>query len=140
MQTVSPPRGAILEAINAAYRQGAGKWTGCDWPTDFGAAHLDLAQLTATQALLMARATAGQESADWQGASQWLSRVEQDALEAETAAGMAWALAANGHYHEALFHAHKAWTIEKRNNKDPVWAPLCRALELALTGIAEPEA
>jgi hypothetical protein len=129
---VNLPCGQWLEDIAARYRQGAGKWTGCDWPTDFGSAHLDLAELKAFHALLLARATGGQEAADWQAASQWLTRVEQEAQEAETEAGIALALASTGQLPEALFHARQACAIESKYHHPPIWQPLCEALEQAL--------
>jgi hypothetical protein len=133
MKTVMTLPGARwLQDIAAKYRQGAGKWTGCDWRTDFGSAHLDLAELKAAHALLLARATGGQEAADWQAASQWLSRVEQEAQEAETEAGIALALASTGQLHEALSHARAACAIELKYHSQPIWQPLCEALEQAL--------
>ncbi len=130
-------RGQLLDAIAATYRQGAGKWIGCDWQTDFGTAHLDLAQLKASQVLLLARATAGKEAADWQMASQWLTRVEKEAQEAETEAGIALALASTGQFREALFHAQQACAIETRYHSQPVWQPFCKALEQVLAVLKE---
>jgi hypothetical protein len=127
----------LLEEITATYRQGAGQWTGCDWQTDFGADHLDLAQLKASQVLLLARATAGKEAADWQLASQWLTRIEKEAQQAETEAGIALALASTGQFREALFHAQQACAIETRYHSQPVWQPFCRALEQVLAESGE---
>jgi hypothetical protein len=137
MQTVTKQGKHLLDDIAATYRQGAGKWTGCDWQTDFGTHHLDLAQLTSSQVLLMARATAGQEAMDWQLASHWLNRVEQEAREAETAAGIAWGLAASGNYGEALIYAQQARDIEIRYHNDLVWQPFCQALEQMMVAHGE---
>src|SRR5262249_10858215 len=78
------------------FLSGKGQWSGCDWPTQFGATGLNLCALTAAQALLMARATAGVESADWRAAAQWLAEVETAARQAEASASQAALLAAEG--------------------------------------------
>ena len=64
------------DEILQAFLRGRNRWAGCDWPTRFGAAGLDLCALTSAQALLMARATAGAEAAEWRAAAQWLAEVE----------------------------------------------------------------
>jgi len=138
MKTVmNLPSGKLLAEIAAKYRQGVGKWTGCDWQTDFGPAHLDLAELKASQALLLARATGGKEAAVWQAASQWLSRVEQEAQEAEAEAGISMTLASTGQLREALVHAQQACAIETRYHSQPVWQPFCQELEQVLAVLIE---
>ncbi len=127
----------VLDELAAKYQRGAGKWSGCDWPTDFGPSHLDLAELKASQALLLARATGGKEAADWQLASRWLSRIEQEAQEAEVEAGIALALASTGQFREALGHARHAFALETRYHSKPVWQPFCQALETVLALQAE---
>jgi len=131
MQTVSDlSRGQWMEELTARYRQGVGRWIGCDWRTDFGSAHLDLADLKASQVQLLARATSGKEASDWQAASLWLSRIEQAAQEAEMEAGIALALVATGQFHEALYHAQQACTIEACYHASPsIWQPFCMAIE-----------
>jgi hypothetical protein len=126
---INLPRGKLLEEISAKYRQGTGRWIGCDWQTDFGSEHLNLAELKASQVLLLARATAGNEAANWQAASQWLTRIEQEAQEAESEAGIALALASNGQFREALLHAQRACAIEARYHSQLRWQPFCMALE-----------
>ncbi len=133
MKTVmNLPSGQLLEEITAQYRQGVGKWTGCDWQTDFGPTHLDLAELKASQALLLARATGGNEAADWKAASRWLTRIEQEAQEAESEAGIALALASTGQLPEALFHAQQACAIETQYHSQLIWQPFRKALERVL--------
>jgi len=134
MKTVSDlSRDQWLQQLTARYKQGAGQWTGCDWQTDFGPAHLDLAELKASQVLLLARATSGKEAADWQAAAHWLSRIELAAQEAETEAGIALALATTGQLREALIHAQRACAIETRYHpSQPVWQPFSQALEQVL--------
>ena len=128
--------GQLLEEIADKHRQCVGKWTGCDWPTDFGTAHLDLADLKASQVLLLARATAGKEATDWQEAAKWLGQIEQESQVAETEAGIALSLASTGQLREALFHARQACAIEKRYHSQPLWQPFCSALEQGLAGQA----
>src|SRR5262245_395613 len=64
-----------VQQITCAFAQAAGAWTGCDWPTKFGSAHLNLDKLSSAQAMLMARATAGKEEDAWWEASYWLAQV-----------------------------------------------------------------
>ncbi len=64
-----------LEEIRRAYREAAGSWRGCDWPTQFGKTGLDLRGWSAAEARQMAaeqtRGTvAGQ---DWTAAANWLA-------------------------------------------------------------------
>lgn len=108
-----------------------GKWTGCDWPTRFGKTALNLEGLTLPQALLMAKATAGIEAADWKAAAAWLSQVEQDARQAEVEAGRALDLANFGRWSASLEHAQNACAIESKYHSDLIWQPLCDALEEA---------
>ncbi len=74
--------------------------------------HLDLAELKASQVLLLARATAGNEAAELASGLPVADRIEQEAQEAETEAGIALALASNGQLREALLHAQQACAIE----------------------------
>jgi hypothetical protein len=111
-----------------AFLSGVGKWTGCDWPTRFGTTGLDLNGLTAAQALLMARATAGAESADWRAAARWLDEVEADARKAEEAASRAARLAADGRLVEAAEQAKLACALEGRYREERVWRQLYDAL------------
>ena len=99
---------ALDRSLSAIYEQLEGRWVGCDWTTDFGPGHLDLCGVTARQAALLARATSGQESDQWQEATRWLSQVETDVETARRAAQAAWQEAAAGRLQEALDHAQRA--------------------------------
>jgi len=122
-----------LAEIAAALAGASGKWTGCDWPIQFGASHLDLKGLRASQALLMAGATAGSEAADWRAAAAWLEQLEKDARQAETEARAANSLAGDGQFREALRHVNRACAIEARYRPSSTWQPLYDAIEAALS-------
>ena len=121
------------DAIHEAYARAAGRWTGCDWPTRFGEAELDLNGMRSDKALLMARATAGAESARWRDAARWLARVEQDARTAGEAARAAVALVGAGDLAAALEQARFACTLEAGYPHPPVWQPLRLAIEATLS-------
>jgi hypothetical protein len=121
-----------VEAVREAYLRAAEGWRGCDWPTQFGETGLDLNGLKATQAHLMARATAGSEAADWRAAVHWLSQVEQEAKEAAEEARTAVALATSGQLKEAHDHARRACAIESKYHRHLVWQALLDATETAL--------
>ena len=122
-----PP--TTLEALDRAFDRARGTWTGCDWPTSFGDTGLDLNGMTSHQALLMARATAGLEAADWREAVQWLRLVESDAEAAEEAARWAVESAARGDLAAARRDARTACDLEARYHPQPVWTDLREALE-----------
>jgi hypothetical protein len=121
-----------IDEIARRHAAATGNWNGCDWPTVFGRARLNLQDVRAAQAILMARATAGKEAEAWWEASRWLARVEQEAQEAETEARAAAELARAGKWVEALAHARNACDIETRYHQCLVWQPLRETLELAL--------
>jgi hypothetical protein len=124
--TLSPN---TLEAVRRAYLRAHGTWTGCDWPTSFGDTGLDLNGMTSHQALLMARATAGVEAADWREAVHWLRLVETDAEAAEVAGRQAADEAVRGNLQAATRAAWAACELEARYHPRPVWGPLQDALE-----------
>ena len=121
--------GGVIEAVEWAFSRAQGTWTGCDWPTVFGDTGLDLNGITSHQALLMSRATAGLEAADWREAVQWLRLVEADAEAAEEAARWAAESAARGDLAAARRDAQAAFDLEARYHPRPVWADLKEALE-----------
>jgi hypothetical protein len=126
--------------IARAYLQATRKWCGCDWPTRFGQTALNLEGLKAAQALLLARATAGTEAADWRSAVTWLTQTEQDARQAEEEAHTALVLAEAGRLREALEHARQAVAVEAQYHARPVWQALQEAVEATLAdGTAEVE-
>ena len=119
---------ALDQTFSAIYDELEGRWTGCDWTTDFGPNHLDLRDVTARQASLLARATSGQESDQWQEAARWLTEVEADAQSARQAAQTAVQEAAAGHLPSALTHAQRACDLEQAHHPRPVWQPLVDAI------------
>lgn len=124
-------RDQFVDAVERAFSQACGGWTGCDWPTTFGVTGLDLCGMTSYQALLMARATAGTEAADWREAVRWLRLVEADAESSEEAARRAVAAAARGDVTAAAREARTASDLEARYHPQLVWADLCEAIEAA---------
>jgi len=123
-----------IEEIAQALAAASGKWTGCDWPTQFGRSHLDLRGLRSSQAILMAQATGGSEAADWRDAVTWLRRVEEDARQAESEAQTAARLARNGKFRDALQYADRACLLESRY-REPfacTWRRLRNTIEVAL--------
>src|SRR5437764_959674 len=103
--------GVTTEGVRDAYFQAAGTWTGCNWPTSFGAGGIDLNGLKAAQATLLARATSGAEQADWLAASRWLAQVEKEAKEAEEQARTALVRAEAGRWEEAVVYARRACAL-----------------------------
>jgi hypothetical protein len=121
----------VMEAVEQAYTQGQGAWTGCDWPTSFGHTGLDLNGISSHQALLMARATAGIESTDWLEAMHWLRLVEADADGADEAARLAVDHAARGNLELAMSEAQAACDLECRYHPLSVWMRLRDTLAAA---------
>lgn len=115
-------------AIIVAFLQGAGKWTGCSWPTRFGNSALNLDGLKASQARLMARSTAGAERAEWVAATRFLEEVERDAREAEEEACLAADLAILGQFDSAVQHMQRACSLESKYGTGRIWHPLCATL------------
>jgi hypothetical protein len=124
------------DEILQAFLRGRNCWAGCDWPTRFGSTGLNLCALTAAQALLMARATAGAEAAEWRSAAQWLGEVEAAARQAEEEASRAARLAAAGKLAEAAERARSALDLESRYRPPVVWRPLHEAIaRVQLVGV-----
>jgi hypothetical protein len=117
-----------MTSFSRLYELTKGRWIGCDWPTRFGAAELNLSGVTARQAALLARATSGQESADWQQAAHWLTTVEADAEAARQAAEAAEQDAAAGRLREALAHAERAVQLEEPYHREACWQQLKNAI------------
>jgi hypothetical protein len=125
-----------VQQITRIFAQAAGAWTGCDWPTKFGSAHLNLDKLSSVQAMLMARATAGKEEDAWWEASHWLAHVEREALEAENEARLAVEASQALQWEIALTHARNACDIEVRYHTDLVWQTLHDAISARVSGAA----
>lgn len=113
-----------LSSFSRLYEQIKGHWRGCDWPTKFGTSELNLTGVTARQAALLARATSGQESADWQEAAHWLTAVEADAEAARHAAERAQFDAEAGRLQDALAHAERAVELERAYHASAGWQDL----------------
>ena len=137
MDRLAATADGCLEQIQDAFAQASGKWTGCDWPTQFGRGNLNLDGLQAGQALLMARATSGSEAADWRAAVKWLTQLESDARAAEVEGRSAADLALAGKLHEGLEHAGLACAIERHYHSRPIWQSLWDAIRSALEAPAQ---
>jgi hypothetical protein len=127
-----------MAEIEWTYRQATGRWTGCDWMTDFGPAHLNLQGLAAFHAMLLARATAGSEQTSWKAAVGWLQEIEQQARLAEEAAQQAVAQANAGDLRTALAWAQRACAIEAKYHEPLIWRPLRDAIATALPPSRDP--
>lgn len=124
-----------LDEIQQSYSQAIGKWTGCDWPTEFGQTRINLDGITAQQALLMAGATSGLEADDWLHAFDWLSQIERKAKAAQDFANRAVDLAADGKAVGAIIHVQKACMIEGEYHERLIWQPLREAIESSQAAI-----
>ncbi|TVS12681.1 MAG: hypothetical protein EA424_22320 [Planctomycetaceae bacterium] len=128
-----------LNGITSAYQQGSGQWFKCDWSTHFGRSGLDLNGLESSQATLLARATAGRESADWRAAAQWLREIEDAAQQAELEAHMAVHLATSGRLSDALRHAQRAVELSAAYPRGRTWEPLRTAIARSLGACSHTE-
>jgi hypothetical protein len=134
-----------MAEVSRAYEAAAGTWTGCDWPTAFGPAALDLQGWTAAEAEAEAvEAPAGQRK-DWAAAARWLTEVERRAEEAEAEAEMAVRAAAAGDWPQAAEHAWVAWSIEFSTGRPfrqgaTAWQRLYKAVAAAARAHDEREA
>lgn len=124
----------LLIEIDSAFQAASGRWRGCDFVTEFGVSKINLKDLRSSQALLLARATSGQERMDWHAAVTWLEVVERDAAAAEAEARHAVDLARAGLLVEALEHASAACEIEQKHHQRLVWRPIQQLIELACAG------
>ncbi len=138
---------AGLEESCTAYEEAAGTWTGCDWPTCFGATCLDLTGCTAAEAEARAVETAGSDDGEvWAAAARWLADVERSAQEAEGRAALALAAANAGEWAAARGHARRAWALEFETGRPlhhypPTWRGLYHAIEaLASAHAGDPAA
>jgi len=129
--TLRYERPGNCETIRRAYLAAQGRWTGCDWDTDFGPSHLNLRGRFARQAQILANALAGAESQVWRDAQRWLEAVERDACDAEAAAARAVALAVSGDFAAADEAAYRACEIERKYPHPPVWHALLESIRQA---------
>jgi len=129
MQTVAEE---MSRRVQEVFERAAGRWVSCDWPTTFGTRRLNLEVLTASQELLLARATAGAEAADWRAAVTWLTQIEKDAARVEALARRALSLSQQGRLREVLDFARQACLIESNYHPTPAWQPFCDVIEALL--------
>lgn len=122
------PGNDIVRRIHAV---STGKWWGCNWPTAFGPMNLDLENVRARQARLLAEATSGKESECWRAAARYLSQVEYDAAVAEQLASEAVHYAALGQLSESLKLIEDVVNLEAKYRTCETWKPLRDALALA---------
>ncbi|MCI0738713.1 MAG: hypothetical protein L0Y72_06695 [Gemmataceae bacterium] len=132
------PDGIAIEEIRTAYREAAGSWTGCDWPTSVGKTHLNLKGCVEAWARTMAMRTAGQEAGkDWELGAAWLAKVEDHARRAEVKAAAALRAAEDGRWREAVAHAECACALEFATGRaiwrdGPLaWQTFCQLLQNA---------
>jgi hypothetical protein len=128
---------ASNESLSGLYERLQGCWTGCDWPTEFGAARLNLQSMTAEQAALLGRATCGLESTQWREAARFLAQIEADAKAAQRAAEVARDHAIASQLHDALSHAQRACDLERRSHALVGWEPLEMAIRQMLADSVE---
>ncbi len=138
---------ADVQAIARAYEEAAGTWTGCDWPTRYGKAGLDLDGWTAAEAEAFAGRHKGTAmEVDWRDAAQWLARVEQWARRADAEAFQAVQSAATGAWRDALAHAQAVRVCEHLTGRTlwrgtpTTWQPMLRAVFAALPDHPAPAA
>jgi hypothetical protein len=124
------------ELIQSAYKDAAGTWTGCDWPTVFGQAGLDLKDVSTSEAETLAVAASGTpEGESWARAVKWLGEIAWRARQAEHEAALAVAAANAGAWVEAVEHARKAWALEFHTGRPlrraPTWQRLFWTIKMA---------
>jgi hypothetical protein len=123
-----------LEEVARACEEALGTWTGCDWPTTFGRAGLDLNGWTAAEAETRAvEAAGGDDRETWTAAADWLREVERRAAQAEIRALQAVAAARKGLWPLAVENARRAWALEFQTGRTlrrqpPTWQPLYKVL------------
>jgi hypothetical protein len=137
IENLPPTEEPGIEAVLCAYKEAVGTWTGCDWPTVFGPAGLDLEGVSAAEAETLAVESLGTAEAEsWVAAAKWLDEVESRARQAEREAALAVTAANAGAWAEAVGHARKAWALEFHTGRTlrrtpPTWQRLLWAVKAA---------
>jgi hypothetical protein len=131
--------------VRRAYGEAAGAWSGCDWPTVFGPAALDLQGWTAAEAEARAVEAPAAGRKDWEAAARWLRELERRAEEAEAAGELAVRAAASGDWAQAAEHAWVAWAIEFSTGRPfrqgmPTWQRLYKSMAAAAKAHGKREA
>ncbi len=106
------------------YASATGRWWGCNWQAEFGPLKLRLQNVRARQALLIAEATSGAESAAWDEATRYLAQVEADAKAAERAAAEAISFARDDRWEKALAAIEVSLALESKYRPSITWRPL----------------
>jgi hypothetical protein len=123
-QAVAVANEVPLEEIRQAYRQAAGSWTDCDWPTAMGESRLNLQGWRPAQAADMGQeAEDPQLAEDWYTASRSLAQIQQHAQLAEIHAAQAVLAAEEGRWRDALTRAEWAWALEFSSGRPLRHAP-----------------
>jgi hypothetical protein len=131
--------------VTRTYKEAAGTWVGCDWPTAFGPSALDLRGWTAAEAETRAVEAPAAERRDWAAAVRWLTEVERRAEEAEAEAELAVRAAAAGDWAGAAEHAWVAWAIEFSTGRPfrqgaPTWQRLYKTVAATARAHSERQA
>ena len=103
-------------------------WTGCHWPTEFGPLKLQLQNIRAYQALMLANATCGEEANQWNAASKWLIDTERAANCALQAGELAVACLSCGRWQQAWSAIEIACSIQIGYLPGGVWLELREAM------------
>jgi hypothetical protein len=125
-----------LKELREAYEEAIGMWTGCDWPTHFGEAQLDLQGVSASDARAVADGAGEQEREIWEQAARWLLEVERRAKLAEREAELAIVAAQWQRWDQAAEHARRAWSLEFHTGRPlrremPTWRRLYQVARAA---------
>lgn len=125
-----------MDDVTRAYEEATGTWTGCDWPTVFGTAGLDLEGWTAAEARAHAMQVDPSQRQAWEAAASCLGEVERRAEGAEEAAKQAIVAAGAGEWEAAAEHARRAWSLEFATGRPfrrqaPTWKKLHAVLAAA---------
>ncbi len=125
-----------LAEILRVYEEAAGTWIGCDWPTSFGPASLNLEGWSAEEAEGHALEVYREERALWEAAASWLEEVERRATEAEAEAETAVRVLNAGDWDRAAEHARRAWNLEFSTGRSfrrqpPTWQRFYEVVTLA---------
>jgi hypothetical protein len=135
IENLPPAEEPGIEEVFRACQDAVGKWAGCDWRTVFGAAALDLKDVSACEAESLAVESTGTDEAEsWAEAARWLGEVEARARQAEREAALAVAAANAGAWEEAVVHARRAWGLEFHTGRplrhpEPVWQRLFHTIK-----------
>lgn len=126
-----PKTSALIERL---YADAKGRWWGCNWRVEGGPQNLNLCDMRAYHANLLAEATSGEEAAAWQHAMSFLKQVEADAHNAERHAAKAVSFVLACDFANALIEINAAVTLESQHRESVVW----KRLRDEITALAHP--